>query len=475
VKVLFVSSEAHPLVKTGGLGDVAGALPRSLQAEGVDVRLLLPAYRHVLQQVESTKPLFSMGDLLGTGEVWLLQGYHPQVTVPIWLVDCPALFDRPGGPYQDEEGSDWADNGIRFSLFARAAALLGISGALTGWRPDVLHLNDRQSGFVPLWLKHWGAERPATLFTVHNLQYQGVFPKTLLSEVGLPEHFYSMHGVEYHQQVSMLKAGLYYADQLSTVSPTYANEIQSTEMGEGLDGLLADRSEQLNGVLNGIDTAVWNPQQDESIAKKYSLETLSSRAINKEQLQTTLGVSVNDEAPLFGLVSRLVPQKGVDLLLTVIPEILQRGAQLVVLGSGDSALEQWLLHLQQQWPQQVGVWIGYNEPLAHAMMAGSDVILVPSRFEPCGLTQMYALRYGALPLVRRTGGLADTVDQQSGFLFDDVSSESLAVVLHEAVDSYSDRKLWKQKQQYAMKQALGWERSAKHYIEIYQSLMQVEE
>ncbi|MBT3197944.1 MAG: hypothetical protein HN344_09475, partial [Gammaproteobacteria bacterium] len=231
MRVLFVSSEAHPLVKTGGLGDVAGALPQALVAEGVDVRLLIPAYRQVLDHLDTVEPLISLGDQLGMGEVRVLQGVSHALPLSIWLVDCPVLFDRPGGPYQDQQGVDWVDNGLRFALFSRVAALLGVTGRLTGWYPDLIHLNDWQSGLVPVWLRQWGASRPATLFTIHNLQYQGLFPKTLMSEIGLPDHFYDMHGLEYHQQLSMLKGGLYYADRLSTVSPTYALEVQSEEMG----------------------------------------------------------------------------------------------------------------------------------------------------------------------------------------------------------------------------------------------------
>jgi starch synthase len=477
VKILFAASEMYPLIKTGGLADVAGALPDALLNAGAEVRVVLPSYRGVVEQLDSVEELISLGDIglsPAVGEVKVLQGTLSSLKTIIWLIDCPAMFERDGGPYQDENGEDWEDNMLRFALFSKAIAMLGVMGEQSGWQPDIIHLNDWQTGMVAAWLHSWNVQQPKTVFTIHNLQYQGVFPAESLARIGLPQELYSIDGLEYYGQISFLKAGLYYANQITAVSPSYAQEIQSAEMGMGLEGLLRSRRESLCGILNGVDSVQWNPATDRVLHTNYSKNSLAKRLQNRNELKARIGLR-DGQGPLFGLVSRLTSQKGIDLFVEAAPALLNAGAQFAVLGSGDSDLESALLQLAREWQGEFAVEIDYDESLAHLFMAGSDLLLVPSRFEPCGLTQLYALRYGALPLVRRTGGLADTVDKQSGFLFENIDSGELQECMFTALNSYRDSLQsgsgeWEQRQQYAMEQEFGWGKSAQNYIECYRAL-----
>lgn len=483
MRVLLVSSEVYPLIKTGGLADVAGALPPALKALGGDVRVLLPAYPAALKAMEAAGPLTvtDIGDPLGYGPARLLGGILPGTDCPVWLLDHPGLYQRPGGPYTGPDGRDHPDNHRRFALLSKVAALLARGETAVDWRADVVHCNDWQTGLVPAYLRlaeQRGGAGPGSVFTIHNLHFGGIFDPALLGEVGLPSPFYGINGVEFYGALSMLKAGLFYADRITTVSPTYAWEITTPEGGRGFDGLLAGRAHagQLTGILNGVDYAQWNALTDPALAHPYDAATVEAgKAANKAALQAEVGLEARPGAMLLGLVSRFTDQKGVDLVLQAARHMVDSGAQLVILGSGDAGLEQALAALPHGFPGQVSVRIGYDEDLSHRIQAASDVFLVPSRFEPCGLTQMYALRYGALPLVRRTGGLADTVSEigdgrGTGFLFESPSPEGLLGAFYHALGVYRRPQDWAAARQRAMAQDFGWDRAARQYIDVYRDL-----
>jgi starch synthase len=473
MRILMVASEAFPLAKTGGLADVTSALARSLARRGHDVRLMLPAYRGVAKLARA-QTMLQLGDPLAVGTTQLLRGRLPDDdAVEVWLVDNPALYDRPGDPYLDPSGHDWPDNHLRFALLARAAAMVTIAGVALGWAPQVVHAHDWQAGLVPAYLHWWGGPRPATVFTIHNLHFAGRFAPHLCSAVALPPHAYSMHGVELYGSLSFLKAGLYYSDRLTTVSPEYAKEIQTPLGGEGLQGLLSARSPDLTGILNGIDVEQWSPATDPHLAARYQASTLGEKAASKAALQTELGLRVDPEAPLLGSVGRLTWQKGVDLMLGALPVLLEQGGQLAMLGSGEPALESAVKQAAQQHPGRVAFAHGYDEPLSHRIIAGSDIFAVPSRFEPCGLTQMYAMRYGTVPIVRRTGGLADTVrdasaKQGEGFVFEQASGAAFGAALQRALDAFGHAERWRELQLRGMGRDFGWARSAAAYESLYE-------
>lgn len=475
MKILFVVSEVFPLVKTGGMADVAAALPAALAELGEDVRILVPAYPGVADVVRAHGDWLSLGDPLGAGEARVALGRMPDTGVQVWMLSCPTLYDRKGGIYSQAEGRDWADNHVRFALLARAAAMLCDGGAMIGWRPDILHAHDWQTGLAPAYLALRAGKRPGSVFTIHNLAFPGVFPAHTLVEVGLPPESYSLAGVEFHGSVSFLKAGIQYADRITTVSPTYAGEILGHAEGGGFAGLLAHRKQVLSGILNGIDARTWDPEIDPYLARAYSPETLDAKAENKAALQRELGLP-ETEAPVFAVISRLTRQKGLDLALEAADEILDGGGQLAVLGAGDTDLEQGFVNLARR-AAGVAARIGYDEALAHMVVAGADILLMPSRFEPCGLTQMQALRYGTLPLVRRTGGLADTVDDATaaggrgtGFVFEPATAAGLASAVRRALAAYARPGVWRKLQRRAMKRDSGWNASAKRYRAIYREL-----
>src|SRR3569833_957098 len=400
-RILFVASEAHPLIKPGGPGAAAGAPPAALHALGQDVRLLLPAYREALQHADHLEVGGTVR--LGAHPVRLLSAVLPGSDVPVWLVDSPPHFDRPGNPYVDENGRDWPDNAERYAVFARAATAVALDQAGLGWQPTVVHGNDWQSGLVPALLSQTPA-RPATVFTVHNLAYLGLFPLAEYQRLDLPMAVWSLDGLEFYGQASYMKAGLAYADMLSTVSPTYAGEVCTPEFGCGLDGLLRQRADRLRGILNGADYSEWDPARDPHLPHHYSATDLQGKAGNKADLQRELGLPRAAAIPLVGFVGRLVEQKGIDLVLAMLPELLHEHVQIIILGSGSKEFEQALTALAAQYPRCLRVQIGFSEALAHRIEAGADLILMPSRYEPCGLNQIYSLRYGTPPLVRRTGG-----------------------------------------------------------------------
>jgi starch synthase len=479
MKALFAVSECAPFVKTGGLADVAGALPKALAAHGVRTRVLLPAYA-------SLEPLLARATPIG--EVWGIDRAArlfaiAEAGVDLILVDAPELFRRPGGPYINEAGVDWPDNHLRFAAFSRVAANLardGAPGEDGPWRPDVLHVHDWQTALAPAYLRLDGRGGPPCVITIHNMAFQGVFPSTEIDAMALPRSGFHPDGYEYWGQVGFLKAGLVYAERITTVSPTYARELAVAEFGMGLQGVIAARRGQLEGVLNGVDLDVWNPESDPHIPARYSTRNLRGKAANRTALAAAFALNPGADAPLFGLVSRLTRQKGIDLLLQCLPRMLSRGATLAVLGAGDSDLEAAFRAAATAYPGRVGVRVGYHEPLAHLLQAGADSILVPSRFEPCGLTQLYALRYGSPPIVGRTGGLADTVidvndaaikaGAGTGFQFAPIAAGLFGDAIDRACDAFADRALWTQIMRRAMRHPVGWETSAARYAAIYAEL-----
>ena len=480
VSVLFATSEAAPLVKTGGLADVSGALPVALMYQGADVRVLLPGYPAVMEGVKSKGRVAAFPALGELPASQVLAGKLPG-GVPLLILDCPPLYDRPGGPYQDTTGKDWPDNDLRFGLMCYVASMLASGHSPIGWRPQVLHCNDWQTGLAPAYLRFVSGTAARSVFTVHNLAYQGIFPPTAVSRLGLPPSSFAPDGIEYFGNVSFLKAGLFYADHLTTVSPSYAREIQREPLGMGMQGLLAHRSADLTGILNGIDVDAWDPESDPYIAKYYNASRLPAKLENKRALQSRLGLVADDEVALIGCIGRFTDQKGFDLVLQCAADLLALPAQLAVLGSGDPQLQEAFLLLARKHPRRVGVHVGYDESLAHQIEAGADIFLMPSRFEPCGLNQMYSQRYGTLPVVHATGGLLDSVTDTtketivaktaSGFLFAPMTRAALLGGVERAVAAYRDKKLWRQLQKNGMAKDFSWEASAQRYLELYQTLV----
>lgn len=476
MRVLSVASEVFPLVKTGGLADVAGALPKALAAQGVEMRVMVPGYRAVMAALKGARPIRRYGDLFGV-EARLLAGTAHGLDVIV--LDAPALFDRPGNPYLGPDGADWPDNWRRYAAFARAAADIG-EGVVEAFVPDVVHCHDWQAGLVPAYLRHAGGRAAKAVVTIHNIAFQGVFPVAIFPSLGLPSEAWAVEGVEYYGSVGYLKAGLHYADAITTVSPTYAGEICTPEGGMGLDGLLRARAGVLSGIVNGIDTAVWDPAADPHLAATYTATTLGRRRANKRAIEAAFGLEA-DDGFLFCVVSRLGWQKGMDILGTCIDGLVAAGARLAVLGSGEAAIEGMFRAAVARHPGRVGVVTAYSEPLSHLLQGGADSVLVPSRFEPCGLTQFYGLRYGCVPLVSRVGGLADTIIDANlaaldrgvatGFQFIPVTPEALGHALGRAIALYRDDvKAWRRLQQNGMKSELSWDASARRYADLYRAL-----
>ncbi len=483
LRVLFAASEMAPLTKTGGLADVAAALPIALADLGVDIRVLLPGYRNVLGNVSRVSTIAQLPALGAFPAAKLLAAQAPNGT-PVIVLDCPELYDRDGGPYLDSLGRDWPDNPIRFGLFSFVAFLLSSDRSPGEWRCDVLHCNDWQSGLGPAYA-HWsGRPHAASLMTIHNLAYQGNFAPSFVSRLGLPPQSFDVEGIEYYGQMSFLKAGIFYADRISTVSPTYAKEIQSEPLGFGMHGLLAGRSESLVGILNGIDERAWNPATDPALAANYDAARLVDKARNKAELRRRFNLDPAADAPLFGIVSRLIPQKGIDLVAACAQQLLDLPAQLVVLGTGDDRIEQELATIARSRSGNVAFVRGFDEALSHVIEAGADIFLMPSRFEPCGLNQMYSQRYGTLPVVHRTGGLADSVvdctpatlaiGSATGFVFDASTPASFLEAVERAVHAWRDPDIWRSLQRNAMTKSFGWKSSAGRYLELYRTMLDVQ-
>jgi starch synthase len=471
---LFVAPECAPLTKTGGLGDVCGALPAALRRLGVDVRVLIPGYPEVLAGTTGVE--LAKVSLLGV-EGRLLGARTARATddeVPMLVVDCPQLYARNGGPYQSAAGEDWPDNPLRFALLSKVAAVLGSERTPLRWRPDVVHCHDWPAALAAAYLRLERSRHAASLLTIHNLSFQGNFDRGLMRELRLPEELFSVDGLEFHGRLSFLKAGIVYSDAVNTVSPTYAREIETPEFGCGLEGLLRHRREVLSGVLNGIDTAIWNPSMDPLIAQRYDASSLHLKAGNKEAVQRRMGLAVDPALPLLGTVGRLTQQKGIDLLLGAAPELASLG-QLAILGSGQREHENALRLLALRYPGRIAVQVGFDEGLAHLIEAGADLFLMPSRFEPCGLNQMYSQRYGTPPVARATGGLADTVsDGITGFLFEAPEQESLVEAVTRALAAYRDPAAWRAMQRAAMTRDFSWDAAARRYADLYLRLATLE-
>jgi len=469
IHVLAVASEFYPLVKTGGLADVTGALPGALREEGVEVTTLLPGYPAVLAGLEGAARVFTQPDFFG-GPARLVRGKHEGLD--LMVVDAPHLYARAGNPYVGPDGADWPDNAMRFAGLARMAARVA---ELPGLRPDVIHAHDWQAGLAAAYLAG-NVRRPGTVFTVHNLAFQGLFPAGLFGRLGLPPSVFSMDGVEFHGMVGFLKAGLAMSDRITTVSPAYAAEILTPEAGMNLDGLLRHRADRLSGILNGIDTEVWNPATDRLIAAPFDAKDMGKRGENKRALQKRFGLEEAEGRLVLGVVSRLTWQKGLDLLLECVGELEVLNAQLVVLGAGERGLEDGFRAAVNS--KNVGCVIGYDESLAHLVQAGADALVVPSRFEPCGLTQLCALRYGALPIVARTGGLADTViDANEASLAAGVATGlqfapgQLRGALFRAAALWHEKETWRRLQRNAMAADVSWRRPAKKYAALYKEIL----
>jgi starch synthase len=475
MKILGVASEIYPLIKTGGLADVAGALPGALAKQDIAVRTLVPGYPAVMKALGAAKTVDARDDLFG-GPAKLLMGQA--AGLDLFVLDAPHLYNRAGNPYLGPDGKDWPDNAQRYAALSRMAAELG-RGLIAGFVPDVLHAHDWQAGLAPAYLRYGGG--PKSVITVHNIAFQGHFPASIFPSLNLPPEANTVDGVEYFGGVGFLKAGLASADAITTVSPTYAREILTAEFGMALDGLLRARSNVLHGIVNGIDTDVWNPATDTLIAERYDAKQLDRRAKNKRAIEARFGLE-QDDGPLFCVVSRLTGQKGMDVLAASADKLVGLKARLAVLGSGDAALELALGQAASRYPGRIGLITGYDEPLSHLLQGGADAILIPSRFEPCGLTQLYGLRYGCVPVVARTGGLADTIIDAndaavsagvaSGIQFSPMTQPAFEHALLRAVTLHADRDAWTAMQRAGMKADVSWNRSAARYAQLYRSLLQ---
>lgn len=482
LKILFVVAETWPLVKTGGLADVVPALARALAEQGHDVRLLMPHYRSV-EEVFAGKPAGRFFSVLpGSRRARLVSGRLAGYDIPAWLLHCPALYDRPGGPYADAGGVDWSDNHLRFGLLCKVAAMFGTAGGLHGWQADVIHGHDWHAGLAPAYARLDPAVTAATVFTIHNLAYQGNFDPAVLKSLGIRAAAFQPDGLEFYGRLSFMKAGLWYADRLTTVSPTYAGQVQTEDYGCGMAGVLRHREAALTGILNGVDERAWNPQADPLLPARFSAKDLAGKARCKLELQDRFGLARGPEIPIVGMVGRMTMQKGWDLLAETMPALLREKVQWALVGSGDPALEARLAQLATDHPGMVGLHLGYDEALSHLVIAGADCFTVPSRFEPSGLTQMYSQLYGTPPVVRRTGGLADSVTEATrtniangsgnGFLFWRGDSAELAMALRDALRLYrEDRESWRALQANGMGRDFSWRRPAEEYARLYREAL----
>ena len=474
ISVLGVASEIFPLVKTGGLADVVGAMPAALKRYNIDLRTLVPGYPKVMAALGSGEALRTYDDLFGGGAT-LVAG--KAAGLDLIVLDAPHLFDRPGNPYLGPDGKDWPDNWRRFAALSLAAADIGL-GKVPSFVPAVLHPHDWQAAMSPVYLRFAGG-RAKSVLTVHNLAFQGNFPLAIFAELRLPPEAFSLHGIEYYGGVGFLKGGLQFADVITTVSPTYAEEITTPASGMGLDGLLRARRAVLRGIVNGVDTDVWNPATDPHLVARYGPGRLKRRAENKREVERRFALESGD-GMIFAVVSRLTWQKGMDLLAATVDTLIANGARLAVLGSGDAAVEDLFRVAAAVHHGRVGVITGFDEPLSHLLQGGADAIVLPSRFEPCGLTQFYGLRYGCVPVVARVGGLADTIIDANdaavsagvatGIQFFPVDAAGLDAGLKRGLRLHADPAAWESLQKRGMKHDVSWEKSAARYADIYKSL-----
>ena len=474
MNLLFVASECAPFVKTGGLADVIGAVPKSLAATGVHVRVLIPAYPALADLAAAGQVAMSFDDLFGgPARVIAVQAEG----LDMLLLDAPHLYDRAGNIYLGPDGKDWHDNDLRFAALSFAAAQIGLNG-LGDWMPEVINAHDWQAGLVPAYLRQDGRPAPPVVMTIHNIAFQGVFDAKRLSPLRLNSELFTTDGIEYFGKISFLKAGLALSQKITTVSPSYAAELLTPDFGMGLDGLLRERQMNLHGILNGIDLDVWDPETDASLIATYSATKLAGKAKNRAELEARFGLTKSD-GPLFCVVSRLTSQKGLDMLLDCLPDLVAQGGRLALLGTGDPQLERAFVDASNRYRGLVGTIIGYDETLSHLIQAGSDAILIPSRFEPCGLTQLYGLRYGTLPVVARTGGLADTVidandaallaDCATGIQFAPINSIMFGHAISRTCALFDKPKVWTAMMRRAMRHPVGWDLSAATYLDVYKS------
>ena len=478
LNILFATTEATPYIKTGGLADVSGSLPPVMRSLGNDGRLILPAYPEAVNKLGEVTEAAVLRIPGYDGTVRLLEGKGSE-GMPVYLVEYPDAFAREGNPYVNEHGSDWEDNHWRFTLFSQVVVAISLNPSMLDWKVDVVHCNDWQTGMIPA-LLHDEEDRPATVFTIHNLSYFGSCDRQTYDDLGLPADLWHMNGLEFHGNGSFLKAGIAYADEITTVSPTYAKEIRTSEFGYGLEGMLEYRSDRLTGIINGIDYKVWDPLMDLNLRYLFNATRLNNRVGNKNALQKRFGLPERDDVMMFGYIGRLVDQKGVDLILSILPRLQIVGdVQIVFLGSGASLLEHALRGAEKHYADMVGCHIGYDESLAHLIEGGTDAFLMPSRYEPCGLNQLYSLRYGSVPIVHATGGLADTVvdytfetrenDTATGFSFTDADPEGLWQTIERAIICYHRTpKVWRELMKRGMNSDFSWNNSAGQYLELYQ-------
>jgi starch synthase len=479
LNALSVTSEVYPLIKTGGLADVAGALPGALAKESVRLITLAPGYPAVTAKLEKAEPVCRYDNLMGA-PAQVLAGKAGGLEV--FVLDAPHFFARSGNPYIGPDGADWQDNALRFAALARVGADIG-KGAVPAFTPQVVHVHDWQAALTPAYLHYDGGRRPGTIITVHNLAFQGSFSPTILDAIGLPPHAMAIDGVEYFGNVGYMKAGLQFADRITTVSPTYAREILMPESGMGLDGLLRQRASVVAGILNGIDEDVWNPSTDAHLPQPFNAQRIDSRPRNKTVLQRRMDLAPDPDAPLFGVVSRISWQKGLDMLLSALPGIVAAGGQIALLGSGEKALQDGFADAARHHAGAVGCVFAYDEGLAHLIQGGSDFLLVPSRFEPCGLTQLCALRYGAIPVVARVGGLADTIVDANeaalsagvatGVQFAPPATTELAEAVGRANALFQDQASVRRTRLNGMRADVSWRGPAKRYASLYREIAAV--
>ncbi len=478
MNVLSVASEAYPVIKTGGLADVAGALPGALAPHGVVMTTLLPAYPVVKTRLGEGETVHAWKSLLGV-EAHLTR--HDHAGQAWLLLDAPTLYDRQGGPYTDAKGKDWPDNWRRFAALGLAACELA-GGACKTVTPDLVHAHDWQAAMATVYMRYAEGRAAAvpSVLTIHNLAFQGRFGGEIFGQLGLPDAAWTMEGVEYWDDVSFLKGALLAATRITTVSPTYAEEIRTPDFGMGLEGIIQLRGDHVSGVVNGIDTDVWNPAADAALPAAYSAASLSARKASRKAVEKALGLKPG-KGPLFCVVSRLTGQKGIDVLADLFDDVVAMGVRLAILGAGDPAVEDKVKAGAARHPGKIGVHIGYDEAFSHLLQGGSDGILIPSRFEPCGLTQLYGLRYGCVPIVARTGGLADTVIDANtaalkagvatGFQFAGVTHDNLRHAIRRAVDIFADRSVWTKMQKCGMRCDVSWTGSGEAYAGLYKSLV----
>lgn len=481
MRVLHAVAEVFPLAKTGGLADVTAALPAALSEFDFDVRLILPGYPQAIERASHLREVARLNGLLGCGETRLLSARLPGSGIRVWLVDCPALYNRPGGIYQNDGGADWHDNALRFGLLAHVAAFVADGFADRRWRADIVHAHDWHAGLVPLLLAKRSGPRPASVLTIHNLAYQGLFASDELGRLALPYDSNLYWTLEFYGKISFLKAGINWADAVTTVSPTYSREVLTPEYGCGLDGLLREKSDRLKGIMNGADYDIWDPGRDVHLAWPYTLRQMAAKRACKAAIQKEMGLPCSPDTPLMAVTSRLAHQKMPDIVLEALPTLLTENIQFALVADGDAGYARSFRELAASYPEQVFVQIGYEEGLAHRLLAGADMLLHPSRYEPCGLTPIYAMRYGTLPIVRRCGGLADSVvdadfgtikgGTATGFSFIEPTAHELIACVKRAIALFNQPIAWRKVRANAMRQDFGWDRSAGAYADLYRGLV----